>query len=172
MTLLDEITNALGMQWYIQDSGGAAIHLAIVAEPFLTYILDGQKTIESRFSLNRIAPWRQVQAGDRILMKRPAGPVVGVFVVARAEYVELTAETWPQVRALAAAICVGEQFWAFKARARYATLLHVGEVRRFPEFWISKTDRRPWVVLRGAERAAEPDPVQAKLLSGEGEPAA
>lgn len=32
------------------------IHLGVFSEPYLTYMLKGEKTIESRFSKNRIAP--------------------------------------------------------------------------------------------------------------------
>ena len=35
------------------------LHLGIFTEPYLTYMLDGKKTIESRFSKNKIAPYNQ-----------------------------------------------------------------------------------------------------------------
>ena len=37
-----------------------SVHLAILLEPYLQYILDGTKTVESRFSKNRIAPYKMV----------------------------------------------------------------------------------------------------------------
>ena len=33
------------------------VHVAIVNEPFLGYIKNGKKTIESRFTKNKIAPY-------------------------------------------------------------------------------------------------------------------
>ena len=33
----------------------SSVHLAVCVEPFLGYILDGSKTVESRFSVNRCA---------------------------------------------------------------------------------------------------------------------
>jgi hypothetical protein len=54
------------------------IHLAIFAEPFLSLVLSGRKTIEARFSRNRIAPYGEIGYGDIILMKQVAGPICGV----------------------------------------------------------------------------------------------
>ena len=53
----DALTAALsaeGIDW--QNAG--AIHLAVVNEPHFRFILQGKKTIESRFSMHRAAPYR------------------------------------------------------------------------------------------------------------------
>jgi ASC-1-like (ASCH) protein len=50
----------------------------VFIEPYLQFILDGQKTVESRFSANRSAPYQQVGKGDVVLLKRTGGPVMGV----------------------------------------------------------------------------------------------
>src|SRR5947208_15176323 len=57
------------------------IHLAVFVEPFLGYVLDGSKTVESRFSVNRCAPFGKVRQGDVALLKRPGAPVVGIACV-------------------------------------------------------------------------------------------
>ena len=49
-----------------------SVHLAILLEPYLQYILDGTKTVESRFSKNRIAPYNMVEPGDVVLLKKVA----------------------------------------------------------------------------------------------------
>ena len=61
-----------------------AIHLAILIEPYLSFILNGKKTIESRFSINRIAPFDKIQTGDIVLLKRAGGPLVGISQVINA----------------------------------------------------------------------------------------
>jgi DNA-directed RNA polymerase alpha subunit len=50
---------------YIGDAiahhnGNRTFHLAVFIEPFLQYILDGSKTVESRFSSRRSAPYQRV----------------------------------------------------------------------------------------------------------------
>jgi len=124
------------------------LHLAILVEPYLTYILEGRKTIESRFSKNQAPPFKRVQMGDVILLKRSSGPVVGVAHVERADFLLLNEKTWPQIRNLSKQLCADASFWLARANKQYATLLYVGAVRPLPPFQIQKTDRRAWVVLR------------------------
>ncbi len=64
------------------------LHIAIMREPFLSYILTGKKTVESRFSINRIAPYQKVGPGDIILMK--SGPIIGCFVAEWVKFYDLT----------------------------------------------------------------------------------
>jgi hypothetical protein len=124
------------------------VHIAILNEPFLTYILEGRKTIESRFSKNRGPPFERVRTDDLVLLKRSSGPVVGVAHVERAEFLTLDETTWPRVRALSEQLCADNSFWLARADKHYASLLYVKEVRQFHPFKIDKTDRRGWVVLR------------------------
>ena len=44
-------------------------HLAILRQPFFDMVLNGEKTIESRWSMNKIAPYKKVNIGDEILLK-------------------------------------------------------------------------------------------------------
>ena len=52
-------------------------HLAILAPGWIEPILDGTKTIESRFTKVRCAPYGKVHAGDLVYMKESGGPVKG-----------------------------------------------------------------------------------------------
>ena len=51
-------------------------HLAIMRNPWMDYLIQGIKTIESRISQKRIAPWRQVEQDDWIYFR-----LSGDFVV-------------------------------------------------------------------------------------------
>ena len=53
-------------------------HLAILAPGWIDPILDGAKTIKSRFTKVRCAPYGKVHAGDLIYMKERGGPVKGM----------------------------------------------------------------------------------------------
>lgn len=141
------------VRWSGYFECATAVHLAVLVEPFLTHILEGRKTIESRFSVTRSPPYNRVSSGDLVLLKRSSGPVVGVLRVGHVENVELTAETWPAVRALSSSLCADANFWSSREAKRFATLLGVGDVRALPDMQIDKVDRRPWVVLREAQSA-------------------
>ncbi|MCI9434957.1 MAG: hypothetical protein HFI86_06785 [Bacilli bacterium] len=62
--MYDEIIKNLGQQLSKQDIDkikNQKIHLGIFSEPYLTYMLEGKKTIESRFSKNKIVPYNKIQ---------------------------------------------------------------------------------------------------------------
>ncbi len=59
--------------------GEAGLHLAVLTEPFCSLLLDGAKTIESRFSRVRCAPYGTLAEGDIVVVKKTGGPVTGAF---------------------------------------------------------------------------------------------
>jgi hypothetical protein len=129
----------------------AALHIAVMREPFLQLILDRRKTIESRFSINRICPFEAVAAGDVLAFKAQSGPIVGLAVVEHAAFYELDPPTWRQLRRdFAGPLCADDDFWDQRAHARYATLLRVAYPHRIAAMPVAKTDRRGWVRLAGA----------------------
>jgi ASC-1-like (ASCH) protein len=133
-------------------AGATGVHLAILVEPFLSYLLTGRKTIESRFGKTRSAPYRQVGTGDVVFLKRTGGPVVGMLRVDRAEFIELNGDrNWSHVRGFAEALCADETFWKDRREKQYATLVHVGAVKEINPVAVAKRDRRPWVILKGKQ---------------------
>ena len=142
----------------VNDCITPALHLAVFREPYLGLILKGDKTVESRFSVTRRAPFRRVAAGDIILLKRAAGPVVGACRVDGAWFYELDPATWPELRDLfTEGICPQEaDFWDERSGAKYASLMQVADVVEFAPFAWPKRDRRGWVVLRRDETLFDP----------------
>lgn len=131
-------------------AGQGRIHLAVFVEPYLEYVLAGQKTVESRFSVTRCAPYRRVQEGDLLLLKRSGGPITGLCTVDRVWFYELDAHTLAGIRQqFSAALCAQDpRFWTSRTKACYATLMRVRDVARIPPLLVEKRDRRGWVVLR------------------------
>lgn len=129
------------------DDENVGIHIAVMLEPFFSYLLDGKKTIESRFSKNAVAPYGKIAEGDLVFLK--AGPVAGVFRASKVESITLRGDALDRLRvAKAKAICAeDDDFWAARADKRYATLIGVTDVRALPPVTIPKRDMRGWVVL-------------------------
>jgi ASC-1-like (ASCH) protein len=124
----------------------STIHIAVMSEPFLSYVFEGKKTVESRFSLHKIAPYQKVQPGDIVFLK--AGPIVGCFRVGWCRYFDLTKVHIEHIATTyGEAICADKVFWQQKADKHYATLLGISEVRRLTPLKISKFDRRAWITL-------------------------
>jgi hypothetical protein len=126
-----------------------SIHLAILNEPYLRFVLDETKTVESRFSRNACAPFGRVTTGDIVLLKRASGPVVGACTVTAAWDYRLTPTAWSEIkRRFGRAMCAQADFWDDRREASYATLMKIRDARRLPDLHIPKRDRRGWVVLR------------------------
>jgi hypothetical protein len=126
------------------------LHVAVLREPFLSLMLSGDRNLESRFSRNRIAPYRAIRPGDVIAYKAASGPVLGVATVEDASFHELGApDDHAGLRARFAEPLFAEDdaFWDDRRHARYATLVSVGPPERVAPTDVAKSDRRAWVTL-------------------------
>ncbi len=122
-------------------------HLAIFIPPFVDLIFDGKKTIESRFSKVRCAPYRVIKEGDIVLMKKAGGLVLGEFTVARVETFNGLNEDCLKKLAeqYGKQLCdrVDENFWKKRRDSRYATFLYVSNLIKYDKpFPYPKKDRR------------------------------
>jgi hypothetical protein len=144
---VDELASLFG-----KSPGNRGIHLAILVEPFLSYIMEGRKTIESRFSKHKVAPYKRVKRGDAILLKRSGGPIAGCCEVEEAMYFQLDPETLAAIKdKYGREICAPVEFWKEKESSSYATLLKIRDVMPvLPGIAISKNDQRGWIVLRAS----------------------
>lgn len=136
----------LHSDWAAVLSGKPTIHIAIMSEPYLSYVFTGKKTVESRFSLHRIAPYNHIKPGDIVLMK--AGALTGCFTAAWVEFYNLAEHPLEDIaNRYGQAICADADFWIQKSSKRYATLIGIKDVRRLPPLHITKADRRAWLTL-------------------------
>jgi hypothetical protein len=141
-------------QRYFEKFDGNAesgLHLAVLKEPYLQFILKGEKTIESRFSNRRCAPYKRVEKGDVVILKRQSGPVLGLCRVSHAWFYELDRESWQLIRKDFTAALRAEDpgFWRERESASFATLMSIDNVHALPPISCGKRDRRGWVILSG-----------------------
>ena len=148
-------TLAAGSSWkdYLKanysEHGQPTLHLAVCIEPYLSFILEGKKTVESRFSSVKCPPFQKVTKGDVVLLKKSAGPVVGLCRVDAVWFYELDPNTFNNIRRhFSQAICpAGPDFWQTREHASFATLLSISDVERIEPFSVGKRDRRGWVTF-------------------------
>jgi hypothetical protein len=121
-------------------------------EPYLSYVLDGRKTIESRFATRRYAPYGRINPGDMILLKESGGPIRGLCEVSEVWFYNLTPDSWRYLqREFAKDLCAQEpDFWIERQNASFATLMSLESVRQIAPVEFPKQDRRGWVVLRSS----------------------
>jgi len=128
--------------------------LAVFVEPFLSFLLEGRKTIESRFSVNRCAPYHSVKAGDLVVIKMSGGPIVAVAEVSRVWFYELDEKGLDIIRTrFGRQLCIDDpEFWERKAAACYGTLMQFAWIKAVEPVPCLKRDRRGWVVLEQSEQ--------------------
>lgn len=145
--LTQEIKRALNDQTH-----PAGIHIAVFSEPFLSFLLEGKKKLDSRFSARRRAPYRQVAEGDYVLVKESGGPIRAICQLGQVWFYEIDKDSWEHLKGeYSEALCVMDpQFWEEKKNASYGTLMQLKLVHKIDPFGIDKSDRRSWVVVRSA----------------------
>lgn len=132
----------------VRDAPNKNLHVAIFRQPYLQWVFDGKKTVESRFSKNEIVPFRNVHEGDVVLLKEVGGPVIGISRANAAWSYKLDKETREFIRQnYAEPICAfDDSFWIERQEANFATLVELGEVRKLDPIPYPKSDRRGWVI--------------------------
>lgn len=136
----------------VDPASPVGVHVAIFSEPFLSLVLSGRKTVESRFSRNRCAPYGEIGDGDVILIKEVAGPIRGVALARRTWCYDLVTEPIARIKdRFGAGICADDEFWASRADALYATLIELYAAAPIAPVRCDKRDRRGWVSLRSRQ---------------------
>ena len=125
------------------------LHLAIMAPPYFDYVMDGTKTIESRFTKVRCAPYQKVRRGDVILLKPTGRGVLGLAYVETSQFYEIERGDLQFIRKKFgdAIRPASPDFWEDRKSARYASLIGVSNVVNLNAIRVSKKDRRGWVVI-------------------------
>jgi ASC-1-like (ASCH) protein len=130
------------------SSQGPYCHLAVFRQPFLNLIFEGVKTIESRFSKTKIAPFKQVKPKDKVLMKESGGKVLGEFTVQKVIFFEnFTSEAIDEIKRY------DKELGGYIAqinfsKARYATLMFIQDILKYQTgYSFPKRDQRGWIKL-------------------------
>jgi len=127
----------------------ANCHLVILKKPYLEAILDGSKTIESRFTKTKRSYFGRVLPGDKLFLKESSGPVCATAKVAAVENFEnLTPQQIIEIKQQYNHYIKGsEEYWRSKADCRFGVLVWLKDVEPIEPVRIRKKDWRAWVVL-------------------------
>ena len=122
-------------------------HLVIMNQPYLDLIISGTKTIESRFTKVRCAPYREVKIGDILIFKESSGDILALSTVKKVEYFGnlTTEETLELMERFRIPLAITDEFIEQKKDSKYASLIHVDKTISIQPIKIKKSDRRAWV---------------------------
>ena len=122
-------------------------HVAIMRKKgnLLDMIISGKKTIESRWYINKIAPWNKIKAGDTIYFKESSEDVTARAAVTKVLQLELTPQIAKNIiKKYGNLIDPGtskEDFikWGKEKKKRYCILMFLSNVKKIKPFSIDKT---------------------------------
>lgn len=125
-------------------------HIAILKQPFFDMVLSGEKTIESRWSMVKVAPYKKVSVGDKILLKETGKDVTATANVKKVQFYELTPEIIEDIR-----IKYGKQIgtdkfedWKSTLQKKYCTLIWLDEVTPVEPIKVKRSNGAGWIVLK------------------------
>lgn len=151
--MYDEIINNLEKQLSISEINklkNKTIHLGIFSEPYLTYMLEGKKTIESRFTKNKIVPYNQITKDDIVIVKKSSGNVLAYFTIKDVLFFDLNITSMEEIKSkYNKQLCVDETFWISKKNSNYATLIIIDKLFKLKPFHIDKKGMQTWIILKG-----------------------
>ena len=125
-------------------------HIAILRQPFFNMVLNGEKTIESRWSMHKVAPYGKVVVGDEILLKETGKDVTANAKVKDVKYYELTPEVVEEIR-----IKYGKQIgtdkfkdWKDTLQKKYCTLIWLEDVKHISPLKVQRSNGAGWIVVK------------------------
>lgn len=124
-------------------------HLVVLKQPYFDAIIEGRKTVESRFTKTKHPPFGQIAAGDKAFLKISSGPVCAVATVRKVKQFEgLTPDKIEQLKEQYNKWILGtDEYWQSKRDCKYGVLVRLTDVRRIKPIYIDKRDWRAWVIL-------------------------
>lgn len=135
---------------YIQAHPNGNVHVAILSQPYLDLVLALKKTVESRFSADRRAPYKNVLEGDAILLKQVGGPICGIARAKKVWCYQVNPGIFASIRLnFGKRLHIEDpELWARYRKAAYATLIQFDNVRRIGPILYPKRDQRAWVTFK------------------------
>lgn len=110
-------------------------------------ILTGQKTIESRFSKNKITPFYNIKKGEVVFLKESGGDILASFMVENVVFFDkLDKEKVMNIKEkYNEYINAPLDFWISKKNSKYATLIFIKNPQKIQPISITKKNRQAFV---------------------------
>lgn len=129
-------------------------HIAIMRQPFLNMVLSGEKTIESRWSMHKVAPYNKVATGDIILFKETGKDITVKAIVRSVKYFELTPQLVDDIRVKYGKKIGTDKFedWKTTLTKKYCTLIWLDKVEQISPIKAEKSHGAGWIVCKEKDR--------------------
>ena len=124
-------------------------HIAILRQQFFNMVLNGEKTIESRWSMNKTAPYGKIKQNDLILLKETGKNVTACAVADKVVFYELTPQKVEEIRLKFGKQIGTDKFedWQSTLNKKYCTLIWLKDVKKIPEIKVKRSNGAGWIVV-------------------------
>lgn len=124
-------------------------HIAIFRQPFFDMVLDGEKTIESRWAMHKVAPYGKIKKGDKILLKETGKDVTATAVAGRVEFFQLTPSLVDEIEVKYGKEIGTDKFedWQGTRHKKYCTLIWLEKVEKIPPMKVKRSNGAGWIVI-------------------------
>ena len=124
-------------------------HIAILHKKYYNLILSGKKTIESRFSFNKIAPYNKVKVGETIYLKESGKNITARAKVKDVKFFELNPEIVEDIRVkYGNNIGVADvDSWNKTKQKKFGTLVWLENIETINEIKMNRSCGTEWFVF-------------------------
>lgn len=125
-------------------------HIAIFRQPFFDMVLSGKKTIESRWSMKKVAPYNKVKVGDELLLKQTNHDVTATAKVKDVKYFELTPQIADEIKSKWNKEIGIYKFenWELYRNKKYCTLIWFEDVKQTQPIKVKRSNGSGWIVVK------------------------
>lgn len=125
-------------------------HIAILRQPFYGMVLNGTKTIESRWGMNKCAPFGKIKVGDVIYIKQTGKPVTAKAVAKEVNFYTLTPKLVEEIRIKYGKLIGTDKFedWETTLNKKYCTLIWLDKVEKIPPMQVPRSNGAGWIILK------------------------
>ncbi len=124
-------------------------HIAILRQPFFNMVLSGEKTIESRWAMKKVAPYDKIKAGDIIWLKETGKDVTAKSIADKVKFYELTPDLVEDIRIKYGKEIGTDKFenWESTLNKKYCTLIWLKNVEKIPPKKVKRSNGAGWLVI-------------------------
>lgn len=121
-------------------------HLVILKQPYFDMLLSGEKTVESRWSMHKIAPYNKVSVGDVLYLKETGKNVKYKCLVSDVKFFELDKEKVDFIKEKYNKYIRIKDF-SECYKKNYCTLIWVSNIETIKEMKVKRSNGAGWIIM-------------------------